>query len=294
METHLSGKYSSLLDIEDVESLFENLKGIHGSIRKAADKCGVARSTAYGWEKAKYVKSITRTKILKASLEENLIETLGFLTNKSKERTSDLLLTYLSSIYQKAIRADREMFQNLLPQFLNARQEHFGLIQDALQDEVNKIVSVLIERAIEFQIRLPQDSLDMIKSSYLLKIMPDLMRDIFIERVDLREIANRYGVPFEIPITIENAWKAVIPRLTKTLAQQITTARVWIDSRTLAQPIFSVRWGKGWREWRQTEELLTESPEFVAMKAKYPCTTTKANPITMSHARVPTTPQYVS
>jgi len=286
METYLSRKYSSLLDIEDVESLFEKLKQAYGSIRKTADRCGVARSTAYGWEKAKYVKSITRTKILKASLEENLIETLGFLTNKSKERTSDLLLTFLSSIYQKAIKEDRKAFQNPLHQFIGARREHFGLIQDTLQDEVGKMLSILTERAKEFQIPTPQDSLDMLKSSYLLEIMPDLMRDIFVERADLSEIGNRYSVPLEVPITLESVWKAVIPKFETTFTQQTTTKGLWIDYLTL----IGVTWTKGFREWSHVDELLNAraSPEFVTVKDKQfeRALTTKANPMTA--------PQYVS
>lgn len=277
METYLSRKYSSLLDIEDVESLFEKLKQAYGSIRKTADKCGVARSTAYGWEKAKYVKSITRMKILKASLEVNLIETLGFLTNKSKERTSDLLLTYLSSIYQRAIREDIEIFPNLLLRFLDARREHFGLIQDALQDEVGEMMSILTERATEFQIPLAQDSLDMIKSSYLLKIMPDLIHDIFIERADLSEIANRYGVPLEVPTTLENVWKAIIPRFATTFAQQTTTKGLWIHARSLVLIHVRLRAQK----WLPVEELLSESNDYTPTRK---LATIKANPTIPKYA----------
>lgn len=281
METHLSRKYSSLLDIEDVESLFEKLKQAYGSVRKTADICGVARSTAYGWEKAKYVKSITRTKILKASLEKNLIETLGFLTSKSKERTSDILLTYLSSFYQRAIRSDRENFQNLLNQILDARREHFGLIQDTLQDEVSKMISILSEKATEFQIPAPQDSLYMIKSSYLLEIMPDIMRDLFIERADLSEIANRYNVPLEVPMTLENVWKAVIPRFATTFAQQIATKGMWIDSLTLIYATRKAKWPKSFQEWKDMDELSRESAQLVALPTRIASThTTKANPVT--------------
>jgi len=250
MEKYLSQKYSSLLDTEDVESLFEKLKQTYGSTRKTANICGVARSTAYGWEKAKYLKSITRTKILRASLEKNLTETLSFLTNKSKERTSDLLLTYLSSIYQKAIREDKKTFQNLLNQILVARREHFGLIQDALQDEVDKIMSVLTRRAAEFQISLPQDSLDMLKSSYLLEIIPDLMRDIFVEKADFSEIASRYSVPIEVPITLESFWKTVIPKFETTLAQQTAIGQKWTDSNALAR----LRLDKSLKEWSPVGE----------------------------------------
>lgn len=285
METYLSKKYSGLLDIEDVESLFEKLKQTYGSIRKTANKCGVARSTAYGWEKANYVKSITKMKILKKSLEDNLIETLGFLANKSKERTSDLLLTHLSSIHQRAIREDRENFRNLLLKFLNTRREHFGLIQDTLEDEVNSMLSILAERATEFQLPLPQDSLDMLKSSYLLEIMPDLMHDLFIERAGLSEIVNTYSVPLEVPMTLKNVWKEVIPKLATTFAQQIATKGMWIDSFAIIQV---GTWSGSFQEWPRVEELSRKSPRHVTLKPKRLARahTTKTNPMTA--------PQYVS
>lgn len=284
METYLSRKYSGLLDVEDVENLFEKLKQKYGSIRKTAERCGVARSTAYGWEKANYVKLITKTKILEASLKDYLMETLGFLTNKSKERTSDLLLTYLSSIYQKAIVEERETFQNLFYQILSARREHFGLIQDTLQDEVSKMMSILTEKAFKFQISFPRDSLDMIKSSYLLEMIPNLTRDIFVERADLSEVANRYNIPPEVPMILENAWKAVMPTFAKTFAQQTTLGVLWVHSRRLFHPAHGVRWGM--RAWSQVEELPGKSAESIAMKESAHTYTTKAN--------LETTPQYVS
>lgn len=250
MEAYLSKKYSSLLDIEDVESLFEKLKETYGSIGKTAAVCGVARSTAYGWEKANYLKSITRTKILKTSLEKNLIETLAFLTDKSKERTSDLLHIYLSSIYQEAIRKDRGDFQNLLNRILAARREHFGLIQDSLQDEVSKMMSVLTKRAAGFQISLPQDSLDMLTSNHLLEVMPYLMRDIFVEGADLSQIASRYNVPLEVPMTLDSIWKTVFPKLGTTFAQPTAISRSgWVDTHKLPY----LRLFKGSSKWFPVE-----------------------------------------
>jgi hypothetical protein len=261
MESHLSQKYSSLLEIEDVESLFERLKQTYGSIRKTADIVGVARSTAYGWEKARYLKYVTRTKILKASLETNLIETLAFLTSKSKDRTSDLLLAYLSSMYQEAVKADRAGFENLLSQIMTARREHFGLIGDTLQDEISEMLSSLSERATRFQISLPQDSLDMLRPSYLLEIMPDLLGDIFVRREDVSEIAKRYSVPPAVPLTLESIWEAVFPKFKATSSQRLGVES-WLDRHVfphsgLAQ--VSQQWSS--RELLEAESADTTKPQ---------------------------------
>lgn len=288
METYLTKKYSSLLDIEDVESLFETLKQIYGSIGKAADRCGVARSTAYRWETAKYVKSITKIKILEASLKEKLVETLSFLSNKSKERTSDLLLTYLSSIYQKALRETPENFPNLLLQFANARQNHFGLIQDTLQDEINSMMSILAEKAVEFQVSFPQDSLDMIKPSYLLKIIPDLMHEMFVEKIKMSEIVNRYHVPLEVPTTLENAWSAVIQSFGTTFAQQTQPQRLWVTTKLLTYKSHEVQ-----KEWKNLKELTgVHTGPMHKYIAKPKSLTANANPYI--HAKPLVEPQHVA
>ncbi|NIO38161.1 hypothetical protein GTO27_10745 [Candidatus Bathyarchaeota archaeon] len=222
---------------------------------------------------------MTKKKILKASLEDNLTETLDFLTSKSKERTSDLLLTYLSSIYQKAIKQDRDNFQNLLHQILRARREHFGLIQDTLQDEISDMMSILTEKAAGFQIYPPQDSLDMIKSSYLIEIMPDLTRDILVERADLSEVANRYSIPLEVPRVLVTSWKAVMTTFTKPFAGQTMPQRDWICSRKVIQP---VRARAVYRWWAPVKDVPDEPPEsqFVDIPVKRlgHADTTKANP----------------
>lgn len=232
LEDYLSQKYANILDAEDVEDLFKNMTRVYGSMLKAAEKCGVARTTAYGWQRANYLKSVTKMKVLKAGLEANLIETLKLLTNKSEDRSADLLFTYLSSIYQKAIEVGQTNFQQILEHFLAARHKHYGLIRDTIQNEVTLMVQTLATKAMELQIPFPQDPIENIEPTYLLEIIPDIVTDLAVERVDPIEIVNRYGVPIEVPNTVKEALEPVISISTRSGAR-FPSVEQWIEYKQL-------------------------------------------------------------
>ncbi len=227
VEEYLSRKYAHILDAEDIMELFEKIKAVYGSIQKAAEKCDVARTTPYGWEEANYVKTITKIKVLKASLEVNLIETLNVLTNKSKDITGDLLLTYMTTIYQKAIDANQPEFDHILARFLAAKQENYGLIRDTLQDEVTLMTQTIAEKAMELQIALPQVPIEHIEPVHMLEIIPDIVLDLVLKRLDPLNITNKYGVPIEIPITIQGALEPVIS--SSTMLATKPDAEHWIN-----------------------------------------------------------------
>jgi hypothetical protein len=212
MEELLAQKYSNLVDAEDVEELFEKMRMVYGSKQKTADRCGIARSTPYRWPNANYVKSATKIKVLEASLKEKLLDTLELLTKRSKEKTSDLFLTYLSSVFQKAGSVDTGSFSLLLNKFLVARRENYGLIRDELQDEVRLMTQALEEKAIELHVPFSKNSIDTFESSQFLEILPDIIKDLIIEKTDVIEVANRYNVPLEIPITIKDTCTPFLQR----------------------------------------------------------------------------------
>lgn len=217
------------MDIEDVEELFKRLTESLGSLNLAAKACGIARTSVYGWENANYVKSITKKKVLTACLKRDLLETLNFLTLRIEEKTSDLLVTYLSSIYKKTIEqsANKEIFQKLLFQFLEARQEHFGFVNSSLEDTVSSMLTTLSEKAIEFGISIPLDPTDMIRPKYLLEIVPDVMKEVFEKRIDTIGVARKYNIPVEIPAIFEKAFEEILPKGI-TIAQQPATIERYI------------------------------------------------------------------
>jgi len=231
VEEYLSQKYAHILDAEDIMELFEKIKDVCGSIQKAAEKCDVARTTPYGWEQANYVKTKTKIKVLKASLEASLIETLKVLTNKSKDRTGDVLLTYMTAIYHKAIDSNQPEFEQILDRFLAARQDNYGLISDTLQDEVTLMTQIIAEKAMELQITLPQDPIEHIDPVHMLEIIPDIILDLAMRRLDPVNITSKYGVPIEIPITIQDALEPVISSSTRLTTQPVAAG--WINIGTL-------------------------------------------------------------
>ena len=227
MEEYLSKKYAQILDAEDIMDLFETITDVYGSIEKAAEKCEVARTTPYGWKKANYVKTITKIKVLKASLQANLIKTLNVLTKKSKNRTEDVLLTYINTIYQKAIDANNLDFEPLMNLFFVTSQEHYGLIRDVLEDEIALMTKTLAEKAIEVGITLPPDPLEQIDQGYMLEIIPDIVFDLAMKKMNPIDITNKYGVPLEIPLTIQDALDPIISSSTKLTTEPLSTP--WVN-----------------------------------------------------------------
>ena len=227
MEEYLSQKYAEILEAEDIIELFENVKKAFGSTEKAAEKCEIARTTPYAWNRVNYVKTITKTKVLKASLETNLISTLGLLTNKSKNRTGDILLAYLSAIFQEAMVEDQSNFENTLDRFLSVRQEYYGLINDALRDEVNLMYKTISEKALRLDINLPQNSIATIDTDRIIEMIPYVISDLAIRKIDPVEITNKYGLPLEIPLVINSALEPIISSTTRINTK--ATENIWFS-----------------------------------------------------------------
>jgi hypothetical protein len=95
------------------------------------------------------------------------------------------------------------------------------------------MASTLAERARDCHIPIPQERVDMVRTSYLLEIIPDMMRSLIIERCSLSEIANRYSMPPEVPMSLENAWKAIMPESTPTTQGQIVPTVEWTRANEL-------------------------------------------------------------
>jgi len=215
MFSSLVERHAYLLDVEDAIDLFDNLARIYHGIKGASARCGIARSTRYIWEEAEYIKLETKKKVLDASLNERPAETLDFLMKKSKENTADLLLMYLSIIYQRALdeSIDSEAFENLLNTFLTARRNHFGLISDEIEDDVNEMLMVLEGEAKKRDITPSPDTLNMIKPRYLLEIMPNVVSDI-VQKKDLLAVSRKYDVPMEVPQALSKALEGMTVRRT--------------------------------------------------------------------------------
>jgi len=200
--SYLVSKYAGSLSKEDAEELFSKLVKACGSISEACRKCGIQRKTTYDWPSVKSLKSLTKEKVLKAMLEVDLEEALSFLLSRSKEDTVDLLSTNLSYLYEKAMSEDigRERFLNAIEKFEEIRQKYAGLVFEELEEEVGDMAHFIKERATELNVPLPTETINTIKSSQILEMLPIVVDAIYHRGYirDPSELAKDLSVPKEL------------------------------------------------------------------------------------------------
>src|SRR2546426_55645 len=121
-------KYATLLNQRDVIELFRLLGKKLGSHKAAALACGLTRTTPYDWYNVKDLKSDTKVKLLNTLIEKLPEETLAYLTSLSVDNASDILLVYLSAMYESSINTtERESFIKKLTQFDEIRYKYARL-----------------------------------------------------------------------------------------------------------------------------------------------------------------------
>lgn len=201
--SYLAEKYATLLSKDDVLELFQDLEELcGGNVSKACQKCGIQRKTKYDWIRTRSLKSNTKRKVLKTMVEIAPERTLNFLLSRSKETTVELLSTYLSQVYAKAMAEpiDPRSFVNTVKTIEKIKNEHAGLIWE-LEEELGDMMYHIKERAFALKVSLPEESVDMIKPSHLLEMIPSVAHAI-----TRREVR---GSPSELAINLKAPEKLV-------------------------------------------------------------------------------------
>lgn len=181
MSEYIVNRYAGILTKEDVRQMFDALtERWGGNQSEATRQCSLPHKTPYDWEKAGYLKLDTKRKVLDACLRTDFISTLDYLLKRSTDRTVDILLTILSAIYARAMECNsNEQFVDLLDRFGNLRAANRGSISDHIDDEVNDMLWLLREKAEEFNVPLPQRSIEDLSARELLDALP-LMSDMYL------------------------------------------------------------------------------------------------------------------
>lgn len=202
MSTYHIGEYAGALTKDDVIDLFEILKESY-SISEAARLCELKRKTIYDWEEVDYIKLKTKKKVLNTVINFQPEKTLEFLLKRFEENTADILYIYFTFIYEKAIvkESHKEVFKKFFDRFNEIKQEYSGLIHKRLGEEIGDLSQVFKETAINLGIPVPPLSLNEIKSTDIVEILPDVMRDLFSERyrgLTTSSIAKELNLPSEL------------------------------------------------------------------------------------------------
>jgi len=214
MSTYLAEKYSNLLNDEEIVDLFQKIKETYRSISEAAKICGLERKTVYLWKETGFIKPKTKEKVVKALLEIEPEQTLSYLTKRGVDNAVEILMTNLSTIYEKAMEeTDREKFLKLAELFDQIKIEHSGLIIDKLQREVNDLTFHIDIDAKRKGVAWESKSFEIFKTEQLETIIPMIAREILTRRwVGESEIATHFNLSESLIVSVSEAMQEVILR----------------------------------------------------------------------------------
>ncbi len=237
MSSLIAEKYANLLTMEDVVKLFKLLEDAVGNKVEAATLCELERKTTYGWEATKEIRLRTKKKVLAALIEHLTEETLDFITKRSVETSVDILRTYLTATYEKAMdeRTDPESFLRLAFKFEETKQKYSGLIVDFLDIEVGDMSMHIPEKASELGVTFKVSPIQNMKLPNLSKLLPSLIRTISstYPYIPDTEIAKVFNLPADfvhtISVTLHQNYIAI---KTPTVSMKITSSPYEGNHRT--------------------------------------------------------------
>lgn len=192
MSSYIVEKCAGILAEEDVRELFDALTNkLEGNRSEAARRCGLTGKATYDWERARYVKLVTKRKVLEASLAADFLSTVEYLLNRSSERTGDLLRTILSTIYANALEAEsRGIFIAFFDKFEVLKMKYRGFIRDQNEEEVSGMAQFLESKAVDFGIPLQEKSIEDVSSQELLGKIELIGRVYFGDPAEAERLAS--------------------------------------------------------------------------------------------------------
>lgn len=143
--SYIAQQYAKLLDEEDILRLFGQLEGILRNKKDAAEKCRLTRKAINDWKGLKQgMKVTTKEKVLEQSLEYSPVETMEYLTRKLVDSSSNVLVTYLMTLYEMAVRTkDKSQFLELANRFEQASERYKALINKKNERQIDDLTVIL-------------------------------------------------------------------------------------------------------------------------------------------------------
>lgn len=221
---YLAERYAHLLSKEDVLELFQDLvKAYEENISEACRKCGIQRKTVYDWIRARSLRLSTKKKVLKALIETEPERTLDFLLTRSKEITVELLSINLSNVYAKAMAEgiSRRSFIGAVKKFEDIKNRHIGLLWE-LEEELADMTYHIRERASTLNVALPAESVDTIRPSHMLEMVPAVVDAISRQGFrSFSELATNLNVPEKLVRVMSEVIKIPIRGVLSTETTQV-------------------------------------------------------------------------
>lgn len=203
MSEYLPEKYATFVNARMVKELFSTLtKHLGDNTSKAAEECDLTRKTVYDWDNSKEeVKMSTKVKVLETLIEKLPAETLLYLTQQLRDAGADVLMSYLSTLYEKTFDAENnEDAGRQLKEFEKATKMFAGVIYQKLDTETNNLTRQLSIFAGSKNIQWTPKPIKLYDYDTLNEIIPRIINSwvYFGLPQSPEELSSRLKVPLEI------------------------------------------------------------------------------------------------
>jgi len=188
-------KYAGLLNEGQLLDLFDVIRSNVRSISGAARRCGIQRKTIYEMiSDGKQVRKQTGERILRAALETNPQKSMEILLSKVVKDSEEIFLSYLSSIYQRAMQArGRADFCKATFDLALAMEKYPGLIVTGLQEETSSVISALAMKASSLGVEYDPPQLRVMQTEVLSAMVPALIEELLkTPRMDHVPLARKW------------------------------------------------------------------------------------------------------
>lgn len=224
--------FASFLEIDDIQHIYMELEREVGATR-AASICGIARTTPDRWREVEFIRPETKTKVLKACIEEIPLTSFEILAERGKERIGDLILTYLSVVYNKALTQINSEFNETFQLFQRLRRDYNGIINNTIEEQIRDMLQILLEKAHSMGFDYPRDDISTITSKNLLESLPHLMEDISVRRISPEDIAHQFQLDVAIPYAIAEAVHRIEQSSPQKLSAEAEAGYIYLNIREL-------------------------------------------------------------
>lgn len=144
MYEYIVERFAGLLTKGDVMELFKLLERRYATIARVCERVGIERKTFYNWRTVREISPETKAKILRAALEEYMLDVLEFLAIKSRERCVEILSITIEHLRREML---AEESPQRLRELVKATERLLNNFSAPITDFLTQEMSALMETA---------------------------------------------------------------------------------------------------------------------------------------------------
>lgn len=197
--TYLVDRYSQSLTKFDVIELFERLREAKGTITAATKEVDVTRKTVNDWDKSTDdVKTVTKRKILKASLKADPLGTMDYLVRKNAADYHEILERYINVAFKRILSLDDPVeFQESISSFEKYIKSYRGALFDIKTTPIEEMMDAINQKAGSLGVEGIIQDIDLIPPRRLSLKFINLLEVFNRKTMFKEEMAEKIGLPNE-------------------------------------------------------------------------------------------------